>query len=210
MKIVNGLIILSLVIISICLIYLTYSGISLRTAPLIQPSVISADRGNIAPSVIKRLFQELQNSHYVLWGVLPETEESQGIMDLAAADFKNKSHQSVQFIHNAENASEEHLLACAKPCWLLVSRTKSNQLGTNNFIEKKLSSLQRTFLTLTVIPFHRDQAVAAVCDSQKRLDLDCLIAVSIREVHRKMKDSQQRYFFLRKYNENDYFLFIQQ
>ncbi|MNT70179.1 hypothetical protein D3C72_2085370 [compost metagenome] len=47
------------------------------------------------------------------------------------------------------------------------------------------------------------------CDAQQRLHLDCLVPVSIREVQKKIKDPSKLHFFLRKYNERDYFLFVQ-
>ena len=38
---------------------------------------------------------------------------------------------------------------------------------------------------------------------------DCVRAVSIRESLRKMKDSTKKYFFLKKYNHNEYYLFLE-
>lgn len=210
MKKVATLIVLSLLVISACIIYLVYSGISLRPAQLIKPSVMSPDKSNVASSLVLRLFQELQSTHYILWGVIPETEESRKILDQAAKEYEKVFHKSVQFIRDAENVSPEILLACMKPCWLLVSKKNANQLEINNFIEKQLNPLQRVFISLTIISFQGNEVVSDECNSQKKLKLNCLIPVSIREVQRKMKDTSKSYFFLNRYNEKDYFLFIQQ
>lgn len=206
---VSAAIIFSLVVISACIIFLVQRGISLRAALLIQPSTMDSDQSNVAKSLIIRLYQELQNNHYVIWGALPETPESRRIINRAAEEYEKVFHQSVKFIRNAENASEEYLRACSKPCWLLVSTATANQLEKNDFIENRILVLDRPFFSITVVPFQSNEAVSNECEAQKRLTLKCFVPVSIRSVKRKIKDPQKRYFFLNKYYENDYFLFLQ-
>lgn len=209
MKKISALIILIASIITACMFYLVFTGISLRSAPLIQPSIISGDYRNIATGLIHRLFHELQDAHYILWGVLPETKESKLILELVAEEYQKTFHQSIQIIDDTISSSSKKIRNCTKPCWLLISDTKAHQLERNNFIENFFVSPEESFITLTVVLFNRDAAVSTECETQKRLNLNCLISVSIREVRRKMKDLKQRYFFLRKYNENDFFLFIE-
>lgn len=203
-------IVLSLLIISACIVYLVRSGISLRAAPIIQPSHMDADGGNVAKSLNVRLFQELQNSHYVVWGVLPETAESALLISKAAEEYEKIFHKSVQFIRDAEGASPEYLRACAKPCWLTVARTKANQLSANPFIQNNILSLDEPFFTITIVPFKPDEIVPDGCDGEKRLSLRCFAPISVRSVRRKIKVPGKRHFFLNKYYENDFFLFIQQ
>ncbi len=213
MKKVMAALALSLLIISACIFYLLRTGISLRPAPLIMPSVMSEDQSHVASAIVHRLFQEFQDSHYVLWGVLPETEDSVRILNLAVQEYEKTFHLSVNFIRDAETASEEYLRACKKPCWLLISNKKANQLDlkpeAGSFIESHLRPLNLPFFTLTFIPFQKNTVVTDECNNQKRLSLDCLVSVSVREAIRKMKDPSKRYFFMNKYNEIDYFLFLQ-
>ena len=108
-------IVLSLLLISACIVYLVRSGISLRAAPIIQPSLMDFNSDNVAKALNIRLFQELQNSRYVIWGVLPETEESARLINKAAEEYERLFHKPVQFIRDAEGASAEYLRACAKP-----------------------------------------------------------------------------------------------
>ena len=209
MKKVTAVLVMCVFIISACVVYLIRSGISLRAAPLIQPSVMTADQSNVASAVVLRLFRELQDSDYILLGVLPESEESKQIISQVAEEYVKLFHKPIQFIYDAENASADFLLSCKKPCWLLISEKKANHLESNSFAENLLLPLKRTFFTLTFVSFHKNIKVPEGCDNQKRLSLDCLIPVSVRGVRRKMKDSQKRYFFLQKYNEKDYFLFVE-
>jgi hypothetical protein len=60
------------------------------------------------------------------------------------------------------------------------------------------------------VPFYNNELVPDLCENQKRLTIDCLIPLSVRDVKKKIKDPTQLYFFLRKYNDRDYFLFVQQ
>ena len=201
---------LSLLLISACIVYLVSSGISLRAAPIIQPSLMDINGDNVAKALNIRLFQELQNSRYVIWGALPETEESARLINKAAEEYEKLFHKPVQFIRNAEGASAEYLRACAKPCWLTVPSTKANQLSTNIFIKDSILSLAEPFFTITIVPFTPDAEVPDGCDGEKRLSLRCFVPISVRNVRRKIKAPEKRHFFLNKYYENDFFLFIQQ
>ena len=201
---------LSLLLISACIFYLVRSGISLRAAPIIQPSVMDVEGDNVAKGLNVRLFQELQTSRYVIWGVLPETAESARLISKAAEEYEKIFHKPVQFIRDAEGASAEYLRACAKPCWLTVASARANQLSPNTFIKDSILSLAEPFFTITIVPFTPDAEVPDGCDGEKRLTLRCFVPISIRSVRRKIKDPEKRHFFLNRYYENDYFLFIQQ
>lgn len=201
---------LSLIFISACIFYLVRSGISLRAAPIIQPSVMDAGGDNVAKALNVRLFKELQNNRYVIWGVLPETAESARLINQAAEEYEKIFHKPVQFIRDAEGASAEYLRACSSPCWLTVASAKANQLSTNTFIKDSIISLAEPFFTITVVPFAADIEVPDDCDGEKRLSLRCYVPISVRNVRRKIKDPEKRHFFLNKYYENDFFLFIQQ
>lgn len=191
------------------MIYLVFSGISLRSAPLIQPSFISADYSNVGIGVTHRLFHELQDAHFILWGVLPENSETKLILERIATEYEKTFHQSVQFLDTTKGITPEQINSCAKPCWLLVPDTKAHQLEKNDFIEENIRLSSKNFITMTLLFFNREAFVSAECETQKRLNLNCLTSVSIREVRRKMKNLKERYFFLRKYNENDFFLFVE-
>lgn len=209
MKKVTYAVLFAFIIISICMFYLIRNGISLRTSPVIQPSEISLDEKNIATGVVQRLFQQFQDAHYILWGVLPKNEKTQKVIELIQEEYKKVFKQSVNLIEDAEQSTLNNIHTCQKPCWIFMSEVKAHQLGNNDFIQKNILSSQKHFFTLTILSFKRDLVVEEECNIQKRLGLACLISVSVREVHRKIKDPNKRYFFLRGYNDSDFFLFIE-
>lgn len=195
-------------LITVCLIYLLRSGVSLRTAPLIKPSVIQGDLRVVARAVLLRMSREFQDAHYVNWGILPETEESMRLMRYFKEEHENIFKRPVHSIENAETASINELRECPKPCWLMLPETKANELGPNAFVEEKIRPLNEPYFNLTYIPFSPVGDVPESCTSQKRLTLECLKLVSIHEAQRKMEKGR-RYFFMRKYIDKDHFLFVQ-
>jgi hypothetical protein len=197
-------------IITACMIYLVKSGVGLRSAPLIRPTVMSPDHSNIAAHVVLRLFPELQEAHYIVWGVLPQTEDSQMLLTNFLKEYEKTFHMPARIILDAESVDTNEILNCAKPCWLLVNKDKANELSSNDFIEKKIQPLNQSYINITVVPFDNTEVVPEKCDSEKRVTADCITPLSVREVQKYLKKApEQLHFFMRKYNEKDYFLFIQ-
>ncbi|QLY25748.1 hypothetical protein [Bdellovibrio sp. KM01] len=197
------------IIITFCMIYLVRKGVSLRSEPLIRPTVISADQRNISSHTVLRIFPDLQSNHYVIWGVLPETPDTQLLMTHFLEEYYKKLQIPVHIIQNGLEASAEEIQNCKKPCWIKMPHDQANELSTNEFISSKIEPTQKAHITITTMPFNGDEIVPEYCDQQQRLTLDCVTPVSVREIHRKMKDPKQLYFFLRKYNDRDFFLFVQ-
>lgn len=209
MKKISIILGIAFVIIIFCMLYLVRTGVSLRTEPLIKPTEISHDHRNIAEHLMLRLFPELQGNHYILWGVLPETQESQRVLSFALEEYQKMFKVPVHVIRDGVNATDEELRACQKPCWVLFPTEQANELTPNELIEKKFHALNLPYITLTWVSFDNTEKVTDECEAQQRLHLDCLIPVSIREVQKKIKDPRKLHFFLRKYNDRDYFLFVQ-
>ncbi|WP_413576669.1 hypothetical protein ACLVWU_01365 [Bdellovibrio sp. HCB290] len=197
------------VIIAVCMIYLVRKGVSLRSEPLIRPTVISADQRNIANHTVMRLFPDFQTSHYVLWGVLPESNDTQLLMAHFLEEYYKQFKSPAHVIQDGTKASAEEIAQCPKPCWIKLPHDLANTLKTNEFIDSKILPTEKPYITLTVMAFNGDETVSDFCNQEQRLTLDCVAPVAVREIHRKMKDPTQLYFFLRKYNERDLFLFIQ-
>lgn len=197
------------IIITVCMIYLVRKGVSLRSEPLIRPTVISADQRNIASHTVLRIFPELQNVDYILWGVLPESPDNQLLMTHFVEEYYKKLLAPPHVIQNGLEASAEEFEKCARPCWIKMPHNGANELTPNAFVTEKIKPLNRHYITVTVMPFTGDEVVPEYCDQQKRVTLECITPVSVREIHRKMKDPKQLYFFLRKYNDRDFFLFVQ-
>jgi hypothetical protein len=186
------------------MIYLVKTGVSLRTAPYIRPSLISADFLNVPESVFTRLFPDLQNAHYIVWG-LPATIESQIFLEAFTRRYEAEFKTKVNVLAN----DSEDILNCQKPCWIFKNQDQAHQLAPNPWIDKNLKPIQKIFITLTWMDFYRHPVVPPHCTAEKRLDFECLPLVAIKDVERKFRERDKRYFFMRKYQDQDFFLFLE-
>jgi hypothetical protein len=171
--------------------------------------VISPDRQNIAAGIVFRLSPEFQNAHYVLWGFLPQSGESWKVFELIKAEYEKILQRNVNLLANAETASLEEIRSCEKPCWLLLPKEKANELTSNEFIDRKVRPLGQGYFNVTWVPFSKPEDVPQYCIEEKRLTLECLRVLAIQESQKKMHPGNQ-YFFMKKYNEKDFFLFFQE
>lgn len=209
MKKVGWLIGLGLVIITVCMAYLVKQGISLRSAPLIQPSVMDADRTNVAVSVIQRMHQNFEDVDYAIFGVADKAEDQQ-LVRMMAEEYEKVFKAPVRFLVQNESVTADVVAACERPCWILTGFEQAHTMsGANEWMKTNLLSQQKPFLSLTIMDFQGDEVVSQECHQQKRLSFDCLVPVSVREIKRRMKKPDQKYFFLRQYNGEDFFLFLQ-
>lgn len=209
MKILGGLLAVAFTIVVACMIFLQQSGVSLRTAPIIKPSAINADFTNIAQGTFLRLFPDIQQSHYILWGVSQNSGEVQKTLSLLKEKTEQELKSPVHFIYDGPHATPEEIRLCPRPCWILMPPDQAHELTASPWIHSHLKPLDRAYFSITWIPFDRDVEVPDFCQEEKRLDLECLKWVSVREVQRKLKETSSRYFFMRKYLDHDYFLFVE-
>lgn len=210
MKKIVLLMTLSFAGIALCMVYLVKSGISLRSAPLISPSVMSDDFHNVSDSVMNRLFPDFQTARYVVLGFLPETPVSKALLERLEAAYEKTFGMKPRIFRDAAAVTVEELRSCETSCWIVTEAAKANELTPNELIDTKIKPLGRAYFTLTWIPFTQDQTVSDFCLNEKRLTFDCLVPLSVHGAQKKMKDKTKRYFFLRKYNEGDHFLFTQE
>lgn len=176
--------------------------------PLIKPTVMQASMQNVAEGVVLRLFPELQNTHYVVFGILPLTEEKQLLLNKMREEYKKIFHAEVNLLMKDSGLAVDEVAACNKPCWILLPEEQANELTPNQFIQTRLSDFNLSYITLTWVEFDRDVQPSEFCLSEQRLTLECMGPVAFAEIERKMRDPG-RYFTLRKYNEKDLFLIIQ-
>lgn len=201
------------VIISLSMGYLIWSGVSLRSAPIIKASPLGENAENVGYGVALRLSAELKDAHYVLWGLPSDSEHFAEIRKMIQAEYETLTQGKVQvnWLEPEPNQMPtiEQLAQCEKPCWVLLPQEQAHQLSSNAFIEEKVKPLGRDYITLTLLSFERDTTVPRHCEQQKRLSFECIKPLSIRESGRKVGAEEPPYFFMRKYNVGDYFLFIE-
>ncbi|MGZ3769053.1 MAG: hypothetical protein ACXVCP_00125 [Bdellovibrio sp.] len=215
MKIINTVLVISLALITAALIYIIKAGVSIRTAPIIKPSPVGLNLENIPKGVFLRLFPDFQQAYYTIWGLPKGNPEPKKVLDTLKAfyekDFKTKVHilESENITDNSSASAAETLKNCPQPCWIVQSEKNANELIQNSWIEKNIKVQGKEYFTLTWINFSRNPDVPDHCLKEKRLDLECLKVISIVEVQKNMRDPKERYFFVRKYMDRDYFLFVE-
>ncbi len=191
------------------MLYLVKVGVSIRTEGFIRPSIVDADFTNVSTAVFSRLFPDFQKSHYIIWG-LPEytTEDDKVVTDLKTiyeAHFKKK----VTILLDPLEITKDEVENCESPCWIFLPQEQAHQLALNKWIETNVWHLKRDYITITWVDFLRHPEVPDYCIEEKHLDYKCLQLVAVREVERKFREENKRYFFMRKYQDSDFFLFVE-
>jgi hypothetical protein len=201
---------ISCVLASAVLIKLTREGISIRSAPIIAPSPQGARYSNIAKSLLNRLFPDFQMSNYLVIGRSTGLEMAEPIISDLKTKFEEQFQKTVTLLADDGNLSADAIAKCAQPCWILTSETEANELSGAQKIPLILNSMENTnHFHITLIPFFNVPEPTQNCIDEKRLTLGCLVPLSIHEVSKKFKDKNTSYFFMRKYKDRDYFLFLQ-
>jgi hypothetical protein len=196
-------------IIAACMIYLVIEGVSLRTEPIIKPSPIDDEYKNITFGVVHRMFPDLQGAEYVIWGLMPYTSEEAKILELLQAEHFVQLGLRPNIILINAKTTDDDIKNCAQPCWIVVDKNQASGLGENPILARIRGLRGEKYFSVTLQEFELDMKVPETCDTEKRLDFDCILPVSVREVRRRMKVDGPRYFFMRRYNEKDNFLFMQ-
>lgn len=199
-------------IITVCMIYLVRSGVSLRTEPLIKPSPIDAKFENIVYGITHRLFSSFQSSDYMIVGWDVRAPEQVQLFSHLEREFEKKYGQKVTSIafSGLSEINWGDVTNCPAPCWIYLPTPVASDIANPSFARALPEDTRLAYFTLTVLPFWRETKPDSDCIAQKRLTLDCVTPVSVREVYRKLKETDIRYFFMRRYNQRDHFLFLEQ
>lgn len=189
--------------------HLINAGVSIRTAPIIKPSVVGSNFHNVPQGVFLRLFPDFQQSDYILWGASQSSSEFKIVLHELQKRYEQQFKTPVHIFKVDPDSNKNRLADCTKPCWVLLPPTHAHELVRNGWIEDNRLILKKNYVTITWISFIRQNTVPPACIEEKRLDFECLKSVSIQEVKKKLIERDQRYFFMRKYKDQDYFLFIE-
>lgn len=201
---------ISCVVASAVLIMLTRDGIAIRSAPIIAPSPQGEEYKNVAKSIVNRLFPDFQMSNYVVIGSPADLQMGPKIINELKIRFEEQFKKNVTLLSDDGNLTPESIAKCQQPCWILTSEIHSNELSVQNKLPQILDKMENTnHFHITFIPFSSVPTPSDACIAEKRLSLQCLIPLSIHEVSKKFKDPAISYFFMRKYQDRDYFLFLQ-
>lgn len=210
MKAIFSILAICFVLITATIVYVIRSGVSIRTAPIIKPSVISPDFRNVPQGIFLRLFPDFQQADFVLWGIPEDSAEAQNTLSQLQKKIETEMGISISILRKGPTTTQQDIKNCHHPCWVFLPEDSAHELTTNTWINENLRPSGSTYFTITWVQFNRTSTVPENCRTEKRLDLDCLKRVSVLEVSRKIKAPDRRYFFMRKYLDRDYFLFIEE
>lgn len=201
---------MALLIISGCMIYLVIKGVSLRSEPIIKPSPVDVQYQNITYGVFHRLFPIFQQTDFVIWGINKDLGSEEGtIFELLLNEHAVQLGERPKILEISDKTSADEIKNCTKPCWIVVDREKASRLSEHEILKSLTTQLGQKYFSITFLEFDRNLIVPVNCEKEQRLDFLCLLPVSVREVRRYFKNIATRYFFMRSYNEIDYFLFLE-
>lgn len=179
-------------------------GISLRVATLIKPSEFYSTK-QVAAALAARLFPELQSKKWLIYSIKENSENNQStIAREVFVELLKETQNSPVGEYKVRVAEEE----CDKHC-VFLDETLQTEKIFNELFAKRLDEEKSDVFRLSVSQFSPNEEFPAECENMQRLNEKCIRAISIRDSLRKMKDPSKKYFFLKKYNHNQYYLFIQ-
>lgn len=185
-------------LITAAMVSLFRSGISLRAATLIKPSELNSVN-EVTEALVVRLYPEFQSKKILLVAPSAQTKDW-AIPFLVSLRERLQKTPLAGEIKFAISPNE-----CEKKCVFYNPTDNSVPEKFQTELTKEDSSVFRLHLW----EFSRNETWKPECESMQRLNEECIRAVSIRESLRKMKDPSKKYFFLKKYNHNEYYLFLE-
>lgn len=210
-KVTFGIIAMVLVIAAVMGSLVT-RGISLRVATLIKPSEFYSSK-QVAAALAARLFPELQSKKWLIYSIKEDsiinnsTENNSSNSSPSAreilVELLEETKKSPVGEYQVRVAEDE----CEKHCVFLDETSQTEKLY-NELFAKRLEEEKSDVFRLSVSEFSPNEPFPIECESMQRLNEKCIRAISIRDSLSKMKDPAKKYFFLKKYNHNQYYLFF--
>lgn len=204
MKLVNALLVACLVIISAVIIYLVIDGTALRSAGVIKPTVLDSENKLLPKSVALRLFPEFQSSPNTVWLASPQLQPNLASIVASIHNYYTtlKAPSMPELVLIGANTETSEITNSQNSKWWVFE-------SDNAVVLKNIHANEIKPNVIYVNEFKRDEVVPEVCETEKMLSRECLKVVAVREVKKKFK-TEQRYFFMRRYNDHEFYLFIEQ
>jgi len=196
MKIIFSLLAAALLISSGIMFSLVKKGAALRPAGVIAPAEYSAKPELIGQSIALRLFPEFQTAKNVIWYLDGQEELFNHIPESTHTHLQTNSKPELIDLRKNPGAS------CFANCWYIqTANTPLPEVLAQKF---KAEPAVEIFVQY----FDRKEEVSEICENEKILEMKCIGPVSVREVRKKLKKPGS-YFFMRRYMESQFFLFVE-
>ncbi len=207
MKIIISAFIICFLLIGGVIFNLVSKGIALRSTGVIKPTLLGTDHYLVAHSLALRLFPEFQTMKTVVW--MPE-QGSEILVDaitlqtaLELKKEKTNVFPEIISVSPTENEPLPQLTISENYRWWILPAARQELLTSF-----KITFSNQNFIIIFVESFKRNEAFPAQCEEIKILNHECLRATAVREVSKKLK-SNSPYFFMRRYQDNEFYLFIE-
>lgn len=206
MKTVYAVLTFCLLLISAVIIYLVVSGSALRSAGVIKPTEYKEDNKLLAKSVALRLFPEFQSSQNTIWIPSKNMESAAStIISAVQEHYRSLNVPDVPQIESVNlNADLQDFKKSDSLKWWIFPA--GGEILLNQLLEQKIFINEPTVIYIS--EFKREEQVPENCNNEKKLTHECLKLVAVREVRKKFK-SNEPYFFMRRYNDHQFFLFVE-
>lgn len=176
--------------------FLLKKGAALRPAGVIAPAEIGSKSELIAESIALRLFPEFQKVKNVIWHLDIREEPFSEIAEMTLQNYQNNQKPYLFDLRKNPEAK------CENSCWYIQSLNQPLDSSIADKIKNEPS------LEIYVQNFERDEEVSAICENEKILEFKCIRPISVREVKKKFKKPMP-YFFMRRYMDSQFYLFIE-
>lgn len=183
----------SFVVISVLLLVIAKRGVIVRPQPLIKPTAIQENFEPVAKHVALRMFPDFQSTDYVIWKLDAQNSESEIFQQKILQEYTRLFAKSVNVL-----SPGQPLGSCPKPCWIF-----------SDISEVEVKQLSERFIVVSWVNFEKVESIPDDCMNKKILDSRCIKFVSLKSAEKKLKDPNARYFFLHKYIDQYFYLFIQ-
>lgn len=185
-------------IISAAMIWIVKSGVTIRMQPLIKPTVVGENLYPMARHLFLRMFPDFQQTDFVLWSLDTSSSEAELFLSQMVQEYESQL-KSVRYFDEAKNPIE----SCPSPCWAV----SSTQEKLSEW-KQKLTNSGKKWISISWKSYSNVESVSEECLTQKVLSQNCLLPVAVNDVKKKLKDPKARYFFLKKYLDSDFYLFV--
>jgi len=174
-------------------------GVTLRLQPLIKPTVLEKNLEPMARHLFLRMFPDFQQVDYVILNFEVKSSETELFFSQITNEFEKKLNQKI----NTLSQSFVSINDCPAPCWA-ISNSES-ELGE---WKKQLTEKSKKWIVIHWKSYEKVESVPEVCLNQRILSQECLRPVAVNDVKKRLKDPKARYFFLKKYLDTDFYLFV--
>lgn len=198
--VLSGLGAFCLVVVAVLLV-LTKQGVMIRPQPLIKPTLLQADFVPAGEHVFLRLFPDLRDVRIILLRWAPDTADQQFFLADFKKNFEFQLKRELRIQFKAPNPQD--LRSCESACLFVLP-----EINVESELQKSLNESQAKWISIRMFEFDEIPESPDHCLKERKLTEDCLFYVVLNLVRKKVAAMEGKLFFLYKYLDQDFYLFV--